>query len=160
MRCTDSLESRYSRMSPRGAPEACWPWAGRLDRDGYGRLSHGGKDLSAHRVAYELATGTSLLPSVVVRHRCDNRRCCNPAHLEAGSQADNVADMVARGRQVRGEANHSKLTAAQALELYRRRLAGESAEALAAAYGVSSRLVYLIAARRMWAHVTRPSLSP
>ncbi|WFG54150.1 HNH homing endonuclease [Myxococcus phage Mx9] len=159
-RCPEPLEPRFSRLVARGEPDACWLWQGRLDRNGYGRVAYRGRDLSAHRVAYELATGTRLLPSVLVCHHCDNRRCCNPAHLFAGTHADNNADMCAKGRQARGEGSTSKLTVAQVVELYRRRLAGESGPALAAAFGVSSRLVYLIAAGRKWAHVTQPVATP
>lgn len=78
--------------------DACWPWAGPRFRTGYGRIGHHGY---AHRVVYVLAHGA--IPSGnVVRHTCDNPPCCNPAHLVAGTHADNMADMVARGRQCRG----------------------------------------------------------
>lgn len=48
-----------------------------------------------HRKVHYEATGE--LP-IVVRHKCDNPRCINPDHLESGSYADNMQDMVDRGR--------------------------------------------------------------
>lgn len=73
--------------------------------NGYGKLRQGGKQVYAHRVAYCKAVGLSLsdIADVVVRHRCDNRGCINPEHLETGSKADNSADMVERGRSAAGE---------------------------------------------------------
>jgi hypothetical protein len=48
-------------------------------------------------VAFELVHG--LIPAgLVVMHTCDNPECCNPAHLQAGTQQKNIADMHAKGR--------------------------------------------------------------
>jgi hypothetical protein len=53
-----------------------------------------------HRIAYCAHHGVSLasIKGLVVRHRCDVRRCINPHHLELGTHAENMADMVERGR--------------------------------------------------------------
>jgi hypothetical protein len=69
----------------------------------------------AHRVAYQLATGTTLADepklrpgSVCVLHTCDNPPCCNPAHLRLGTQGENVRDAAAKGRLLTGDANPSR----------------------------------------------------
>ena len=85
------------------APAECWDWQGQATGSGYGRIKWGGRLESAHRVAYELTFGPipddhAGYHGTVIRHSCDNRLCCNPRHLLAGSQADNVRDMVERGR--------------------------------------------------------------
>jgi predicted XRE-type DNA-binding protein len=70
---------------------------------GYGRFKIDGRLQSAHRVAYQLTygpipTNRKQYHGVVVRHTCDNVKCCNPAHLRLGTQKDNARDTSARGR--------------------------------------------------------------
>jgi hypothetical protein len=94
---------------------ACWIWTGRRDRNGYGIIGFMARDRLAHRVAYAL-TFPEWDGKQNVLHRCDNPPCVNPAHLFLGSQADNVADMIAKGRahDSRGErAGNVKLTSEQ-----------------------------------------------
>lgn len=74
-------------------PDDCWPWKGRPAVNGYGRA---GAEY-AHRLAF-LFTHGPLPEGHEVRHSCDNRICCNPAHLLSGSRAENVHDMLERGR--------------------------------------------------------------
>ena len=84
--------------------DSCWLWQGGRDRDGYGKLKriHGQKayTLAAHRVSAAIAL-SDFSPALKVRHKCDNPACCNPAHLEMGTQADNIRD-----RELRGRGNH------------------------------------------------------
>lgn len=83
--------------------DGCWDWTGSLNH-GYGQLSRGRgvSPYSAHRLSYELTYG-AIPEGLHVLHRCDNRRCVRPSHLFLGSQADNNADMRAKGRDSRGE---------------------------------------------------------
>lgn len=97
-----------------GAPSECWPWRGSVDRYGYGRFKLGGRTISASRAAYIVATGADV-EGLMICHRCDNPRCCNPSHLYAGTKSDNEKDKYARGRATqKGDQNSaSKLSADQ-----------------------------------------------
>lgn len=51
----------------------------------------------AHRVAWELTYGP-IPNGLRVLHTCDNPRCVNPGHLMLGTQSDNIADSMRKGR--------------------------------------------------------------
>lgn len=104
---TFAEEARFwAKVDRSGGPEACWLWlAGVRNDDGYGQFRLGGRMQQAHRIAYEQANGP-IPDGLHVLHRCDVRRCVNPGHLFIGTNADNMADRNAKGRQSRG-AKHS-----------------------------------------------------
>lgn len=97
-RYIDPVEGFWSLVDKKG-PDECWMWLGVVQPNGYGQF----KGL-AHRWAYEQFVGP-LYEGCVIRHSCDEPLCVNPDHLLIGSQADNVADRVARGRSARGPRN-------------------------------------------------------
>lgn len=90
----------WSRVDVRG-PDDCWPWQLRLTDDGYGDVRFLGKSCRAHRVSFFLTYGR--WPEPCGLHRCDNRPCCNPAHVFEGTHKQNLADRDAKGRQARGD---------------------------------------------------------
>lgn len=165
---TADVERFWSKVDRSGGPEACWPWKGSHDHYGYGSLGLSGRTVKAHRLAYVLA-GALDPNALAVCHRCDNPPCCNPAHLFAASQPANVRDMVSKGRgrpgpglraawatggHPRGEQHGmARLSRRAALEIRRRRLAGDGAKALAAEFEVCVAHVYRIARGDNWRHV-------
>lgn len=104
-------------------PSGCWVWTGMIDTGGYGRIRYPAVNgvivsTAAHRFAYEVANKTRLAPhpECIVRHTCDTRACCNPAHLVAGTTEENNRDLIERNRLHQGEDSHyAKLTAPGAL---------------------------------------------
>lgn len=82
---------------------ACRIWTSQTNDKGYGRFRFRGTQHRAHRVAYELMHGP-IPKGMSVCHRCDTPGCVNAFHLFLGTNADNTADMVAKGRQARGPA--------------------------------------------------------
>jgi wobble nucleotide-excising tRNase len=99
------------------------------------------------RVVWEEKNG-KIDAGLSVLHRCDDRRCINPDHLFLGTLDDNMADMVKKNRQAKGESNGQvKLERARVREI--RMMAGSN-RALAKKYGVSSALISLIKNGKRW----------
>jgi hypothetical protein len=51
-----------------------------------------GRQLPAYRFIFCVLSEASAGYDDVVRHRCNNRRCINPEHLEIGSRGENLQD--------------------------------------------------------------------
>jgi hypothetical protein len=93
---------KFWKKVRRGGDDECWPWQAGTSKFGYGRFSFRAANWQAHRVAFTLTHG-EVPAGMVVMHTCNNRLCCNPAHLQAGTQQDNIKHAVACGRTSRAK---------------------------------------------------------
>ena len=136
----------------------CWVWAGAKSARGYGVISLKSQEFPqkvamSHRAVYEICV-EPIPDGMRVLHRCDNPPCCRPSHLFLGTDADNVKDKVAKGRQARGEGSGtSRLTALQVLEIRKRFLACERPQKIAESFNIAECHVYSIATGRSWSHL-------
>ena len=132
-------------------PDDCWEWQSpSKSNSGYGIVRVKGKTVGANRRAYQLRYG-EIPEGMVVRHKCDNKLCCNPHHLEVGTQKDNIHDSIKRDLH-----GTCRLTTQQVAEI-RKKLAevvkpyGANAR-LAKEYGVNVTTIERIKYGKTWAY--------
>lgn len=146
------IERFFAKIEP--IPECgCWIWLGALDQIGYGLGYDGRRVLRAHRLSWRIVNGP-IPEGIDVLHHCDVRPCVNPHHLFLGTHAENMADMVRKGRSRHvlrlGEKNPSaKLTSAQVAEI---RASKELQRTLALRFVVDQSTISLIRNGRIWKH--------
>lgn len=139
----------------------CWGWKDSCGSHGYGQfyIEHA-KPLLAHRVSWQVSFGR-IPHDKFVLHKCDNKKCVRPDHLFLGTQADNIHDMVAKGRNspTRGElSGNAKLTSSDVAEIRRRYRTGHryspgnSAE-LAKKFSMTRQGIGQVALRHSWRHL-------
>lgn len=161
-----SVEVRFWPKVDRRGPDVCWPWLRCTQAGGYGwfglragELERGkAGPVAAHRVAFRLVHGHWPVPHGL--HGCDNPLCCNaenPDHVHEGTQLQNMAERIMRGRPgapgaSRGSMHpEAKLSGAEAAEVRALKDAGLLNRArvveLARELGVSIETIYRVARR-------------
>ena len=131
-----------------------WLWQGYISSTGYGEI-HIGRSLpkvSTHRAAWIVTYG-EIPEGQFVCHHCDIRACCRPDHLFLGTCAENLQDMVRKGRNkaYRGmEHAMGRLTDDQVREIRRLVADGVPQTVIAVQYGVTSQFV-----SQLWRRVRR-----
>jgi DNA-directed RNA polymerase specialized sigma subunit len=123
--------------------ETCWLWTGALDGR-YSLLSIDGIVYKGHRLSYLHHHG-KIQEGLVVRHKCLNKHCVNPNHLETGTKQENAIDMF------RDKTMKLKLTEEQVLDIRSR--TGQSNTQIGKEFGVSRKMISKIINRESWKHI-------
>jgi len=150
--------SNLKHCEPTVLPTGCWEWKGSTFHNGYGRWGitlYGKRVRRTHQIAWILTHGRLLPDGKLIRHKCDNRLCCNPGHLELGTHQENMDDKRFRLRvnAPKGEAHgQSKLTEAQAQAILD---SSEPGRVLATRYGIGVSLVSKIRHGQAWSHLKK-----
>lgn len=139
-----SLHEVASIIQMRSIPEpnsGCLLWEGLLRQETrkrvkqlYGQIRLRGKMVGVHRVAFEAAYGP-IPEGAEVLHQCDVTICCNPNHLFLGTNAENIADKVAKDRA------RKSLTIDKAREIYALAKSGLPQKQIAERFGVRQPMV-------------------
>lgn len=137
----------------------CWQWTGLVvARYGQISLGHpstpGSKRWKTHRFSWELHHG-AIPEHLRVMHQCDNCLCVNPAHLELGTQKQNVHDAIHKGR--RNAFGQQKLTPDDVRVIRAQAARGILHKDIARAFGIGRSTVSGIVSGRQWAHLDAPA---
>ena len=151
---TPAIQRFVRKVTVPQDPAQCWVWTGAIKPLGYGAFAPDStrpRSMPAHRWLYQHVHGGTLPTRVFVCHTCDNPPCVNPAHLYAGSPADNMRDKVERNRHPRGvKSANAKLTEEDVRAIRRSNLSNPQ---LARLYPVTAQNIRHIRQRRTWHHI-------
>lgn len=153
-----------AKVDQSGGPDSCWPWLGEKTDRGYGKARvRPHTTRKAHRLAWIRVHG-EIETGLCVCHHCDNRLCCNPAHLFLGTGAENTADMISKGRAAFQQPGYvpprpptdrtRRFTEAQILEIRKlHAVRGLGYGRIARRFGCHAATIACIVKRRTWAHL-------
>lgn len=138
----------------------CAEWSGARNAGGYGRRTYQSNTELAHRVRWLMDVGPIPLETPHVLHHCDNPPCERLSHLWLGTDAENTADKMAKGRiNNRPErARTVRLSWAAVQDIRARGVKGEgnkrytpgNVRQLATEYGVTESAILAVINHRTW----------
>ena len=139
------VDSRAHQVHGQG----CWIWLLSFGSHGYGQGTIPGTGIrvtTAHRISY-MAFNGPIPDGMLVQHKCDNKWCVNPDHLELGTDLTNAVDKQIKGRAAK------KLAPTDVMTIRRLVVDGRPVGAVAREFGVSQRLVQRIRDLHVWKHI-------
>lgn len=151
----DLIEKFKSKFTE-GDKESCWDWEFGVTAGGYGQMAYKCKKYASHRLSWSYYNDKSIPKGCVIMHTCDNPKCVNPSHLKLGTQKDNVADMMAKGRfkdyNKKGSNNpQSVVNPDHVIDIY---TSNGTHKAISEKYGYKLSTVANIRIGRGWTHIT------
>lgn len=134
--------------------ESCWNWTRtKVHNREYGQISFRCKKYLTHRFSWMIHNG-AIPDGKIVCHKCDNESCVNPSHLFLGTNMENTADMLSKGREKRGEAHKSsKLNNGQILKIRAEFKIPKSIAQIARDFEIGETTVRNIVRRWTWTHI-------
>lgn len=173
--CADTAKlqpvaARFWSKVDRSTASGCWYWKAGIGTDGYGKFWIAGRSVHAHTIAYQLTYGDPPA-GYAICHHCDTRPCCRPDHLFAGTNQQNMQDMIQKGRGGQGDRHWSRVKPeriprgsahhqAKLTEAIVRTIRFERANyhtpftVFSRRYGVTPPVIRNAAVGRTWKHVT------
>ena len=132
--------------------DPCHEFQGSLEL-GYGRITVNGKGMRVHRFMYKYHKGP-ISPNLIVLHRCNNRKCCNPGHLVLGTHQDNSDHAKESGTT--SHLNRRELNEEQVLEIRRLLKAGVKRHLIAKQFRTHSATIRYIDIGRTYQDIQPP----
>lgn len=132
--------------------DGCWEWQGPISTTGYGRFTASHRCVKAHRFGWAVQSNSNI-GTLMVCHRCDNRKCVRLSHLFVGTMLDNARDQKSKGRHMYGEVNGRAILQEGDVLAIRSRWPAEQIVSLAREFGVGETTLRYIVHGRSWKHL-------
>jgi len=84
MEFSDKQQERFWKKVNK--TDTCWLWTGCCGKMGYGHVRCNDINFAAHRMSWIIAGNQIKDSTDILLHKCDDKRCVNPAHLELRKQ--------------------------------------------------------------------------
>ena len=153
----DKVEWFLNSFDASGGDGSCHEWQHGFYPSGYGRHDafYEEYDTRATHIIRWIMENGPVPDGIRVCHTCDNPPCGNLCHLFLGTPAENSADMVAKGRSLKGErSGNAKLAESDVRDIWSRLALGETQQSIADEYGVNRATISLIKSRKNWKHLS------
>jgi len=148
-----SCQTCFATITFHVSENACWICTKpKPNSAGYPTTMVNGKSTTTHRYIYQTIFGP-VAPDLVIRHKCDEKRCINPAHLEIGTAQDNVNDRVERGRSAIGSRNGKAKLREEQVKFIKYHMIDRPDSYIASLFSVDRKTIRDIRQEKTWQHV-------